>query len=119
MGMTVSACYIFLAIVLGPALIGGGLDEIASHLFILYWGMLSYITPPVALAAVAAASIAGANPLNTGFMAMRLGAINFVLPFLFVLNPTLIPIGAPLAIVHHVTTATLAASLMATAFDAS
>src|SRR3546814_10303395 len=84
---------------------------------ILYWGMLSYITPPVALAAVAAASIAGANPLNTGFMAMRMGAINFVLPFLFVLNPTLILIGAPLDIVHDVTTAIVAVWLMASGFE--
>ena len=73
MGMTVSACYIFLAVVLGPALIDSGLDPVASHLFILYWGMLSYITPPVALAAVAAATIANASAMKTGFLAMRLG----------------------------------------------
>src|SRR3546814_4363532 len=57
MGMTSSACYIFLAVVLGPALIEGGLNPIASHLFILYWGLISFITPPVALAAIAPASI--------------------------------------------------------------
>jgi len=55
MGMTASACYIFLAITLGPALIGGGLNPIGAHLFILYWGLISFITPPVALAAIAAA----------------------------------------------------------------
>ena len=73
MGMTVSACYIFLAVVLGPALYRSGSHLVASHLFILYWGMLSYITPPVALAAVAAATIANASPMKTGFLAMRLG----------------------------------------------
>src|SRR5690606_11968355 len=88
MGMTSSACYIFLAVVLGPALIGGGLNAIASHLFILYWGLISFITPPVALAAIAAASIAKAHAFATGMRAMRLGLINFFLPFLFVLNPT-------------------------------
>ncbi len=117
MGMTVSACYIFLAIVMGPAMIEGGLDPVASHLFILYWGMLSYITPPVALAAVAAAAIAGSNPLRTGFQAMRMGIINFILPFLFVLTPTLILRGETGAILHDVTTALIAVWLMASGFE--
>jgi TRAP-type uncharacterized transport system fused permease subunit len=62
----------------------------ASHLFILYWGMMSYITPPVALAAITAAGVAGSDPGRTGFYAMRLGGILFILPFLFVINPALI-----------------------------
>jgi TRAP transporter 4TM/12TM fusion protein len=90
MGMTVSACYIFLSILLAPALISAGLNPMASHLFILYWGMMSYLTPPVALAAITAAGIAGSNPGKTGFYAMRLGAVLFILPFLFVINPALI-----------------------------
>jgi TRAP transporter 4TM/12TM fusion protein len=117
MGMTVSACYIFLAIVMGPALIGAGMDPVASHLFILYWGMLSYITPPVALAAVAASSIAGSNALKTGFLAMRMGLTNFILPFLFVLSPTLILRGDTGSILHDVTTAVIAVWLMASAFE--
>lgn len=90
MGMTATACYIFLAIVLAPALEAGGLDRMAVHLFILYWGMVSYITPPVALGAYAAASLAGTSPMKAGFEAMRLGSIIYVVPFLFVLNPALI-----------------------------
>jgi len=117
MGMTVSACYIFLAIVMGPALIGAGMDPIASHLFILYWGMLSYITPPVALAAVAASTIAKSSPMATGFLAMRLGLTNFILPFLFVFTPTLILRGETGAIVHDVTTAIIAVWLMSAAFE--
>lgn len=89
-GMTVTAAYIFLAIVLAPALIQGGLDPLAVHLFILYWGMVSFITPPVALGAFAAASIAGANPMRTGFEAMRLGSIIYFVPFFFVLDPAFI-----------------------------
>ena len=89
-GMTVTAAYILLAIVLAPALIGLGLDPIAVHLFILYWGMISFITPPVALGAFAAASLAGATPMRTGFEAMRLGSIVYFLPFFFVLNPALV-----------------------------
>ena len=92
-GMTVTAAYIFLAIVLAPALIQGGLDPMSVHLFILYWGMLSFITPPVALGAFAAASIAGASALATGFKAMRLGSVIYFIPFFFVLEPALILSG--------------------------
>ncbi|MGH1423893.1 MAG: TRAP transporter permease [Pseudooceanicola sp.] len=90
MGMTVTACYIFLAVILAPALVQAGLNELAVHLFILYWGMVSYITPPVALGAFAAASMAGADPIKTGFEAMRLGGVIYITPFFFVLNPALI-----------------------------
>jgi TRAP transporter 4TM/12TM fusion protein len=90
MGMTVTACYIFLAITLAPALVRGGLDPLAVHLFIMYWGMVSFITPPVALAAFAAASVGKANPMRTGFEAMRLGSAIYLVPFFFVLNPALI-----------------------------
>ncbi|HSG88325.1 MAG TPA: TRAP transporter fused permease subunit [Pseudomonadales bacterium] len=92
-GLTVTAAYIFLAIVLAPALIQGGLDPMAVHLFILYWGMLSFITPPVALGAFAAAAIAGASPLKTGFTAMRLGSVIYFIPFFFVLDPALLMAG--------------------------
>ena len=89
-GMTVTAAYIFLAIVLAPALIEGGLNPLAVHLFILYWGMLSFITPPVALGAFAAASIAGAGAIESGFAAMRLGIATYLIPFFFVLAPALV-----------------------------
>lgn len=92
-GLTVTAAYVFLAIVLAPALIEGGLMPLGVHLFILYWGMLSFITPPVALGAFAAASIAGANPVATGFEAMRMGIAIYWVPFLFVVNPSLIGFG--------------------------
>jgi TRAP transporter 4TM/12TM fusion protein len=94
-GMTVTAAYIFLAVALAPALIqGAGLNPMAVHLFILYWGMLSFITPPVALGAFAAATVAGARPMETGLQAMRLGSIIYFIPFLFVLNPALILQGS-------------------------
>lgn len=90
-GMTVTAAYIFLAVALAPALVqGGGMNPLAVHLFILYWGMLSFITPPVALGAFAAATVAGARPMETGLKAMRLGSVIYFIPFLFVLNPALI-----------------------------
>ena len=89
-GMTVTAAYIFLAVVLAPALVSQDLAPLSVHLFILYWAMLSYITPPVALGAYAAASIAEASPLQTGFSAMRLGSVIYLLPFVFVLDPSFI-----------------------------
>jgi len=94
MGMTVTACYIFLAVVLAPALEKVGLDRLAVHLFILYFGMVSYITPPVALGAFAAATLARTGPMGVGFEAMRLGGAIYVVPFFFVLNPALIGQGS-------------------------
>jgi len=90
MGMTVTACYIFLAIVLAPALTSLGLNLVAIHLFILYWGMVSFITPPVALGAFAAATLAGTGPMSAGLAAMRLGSVIYIVPFLFVLDPALV-----------------------------
>nr|WP_228632793.1 TRAP transporter permease [Halomonas sp.] len=117
MGMTVSACYIFLSILLAPALVSAGLNPMGSHLFILYWGMLSYITPPVALAAITAAGVAGANNTKTSLHAVRLGGILFVLPFLFVLNPALILQGEPLRVVISSITALVAIWLVAAAME--
>jgi TRAP transporter 4TM/12TM fusion protein len=104
-GMTVTAAYLFLAVTLAPALTHQGLDKMAVHLFLLYWGMISFITPPVALGAYAAASIAKSNPMKTGLEAMRLGSIIYFVPFFFVLNPALIGRGNPLEIVIVLTTA--------------
>ncbi|WP_026118231.1 TRAP transporter large permease subunit, partial [Nocardiopsis salina] len=90
LGMTVSAVYVLLAIVLAPALVGMGIDPIAAHLFVIYWATVSYITPPVGLAAFAAAGIAGTRPIPTSLTAMRLGAVKYVVPFCFVLDPALV-----------------------------
>jgi TRAP transporter 4TM/12TM fusion protein len=117
MGMTVSACYIFLSILLAPALVSAGLNPLASHLFILYWGMMSYITPPVALAAITAAGVAGANGSKTGFYAMRLGAVLFILPFLFVINPALILQGSWDNILQAAFTASVAIWLLSSAME--
>lgn len=90
MGLTISAAYVFLAIVMVPAIIAMGVDPIAAHLFIIYWASISYITPPVGLAAFAAAGISKASPMATSFEAMRFGAVKYVVPFGFVLNPALV-----------------------------
>jgi len=84
MGVPTGAAYLIIAIVLGPALERLGLPTIAAHLFVVYFGVLSVVTPPVALAAFAAAPIAGAPPMATGFEAVRLAIAGFIIPFLFV-----------------------------------
>ena len=105
MGMTVTAAYIFLAIILAPALIQVGMEPMAVHMFVLYWGMLSFITPPVALAAFAAASVAKCEPMETGIEAMRIGTVIYFIPFFFVFNPALLLIGSPDEIVLVLATA--------------
>ncbi|HEX5999820.1 MAG TPA: TRAP transporter permease [Hyphomicrobiaceae bacterium] len=94
LGLTTTACYIFLAILIAPALEKLGLNRMAVHMFIFYWGMLSAITPPVAIASFAAAGIAGAPPMRTGWESMLVGSIIYFIPFFFVLNPTLVLQGA-------------------------
>lgn len=116
-GMTVTAAYIFLAISLAPAVVAAGLDPLAVHLFILYWGMLSFITPPVALGAFAAATVAGAKPMETGVQAMKLGSIIYFIPFFFVLNPALILQGELSEIVKVVTTALIGTWFIASALQ--
>jgi TRAP-type uncharacterized transport system fused permease subunit len=90
LGLTTTACYIFLAILVAPALEKLGLNKMAVHMFIFYWGMLSSITPPVAIASFAAAGIAGAPAMKTGWESMRVGSIIYFIPFFFVLNPALV-----------------------------
>jgi len=105
MGMTITACYIFLAIVLAPPLIKAGLDPLAVHLFIMYWGMVSFITPPVALASFSAASLARANPIMVGLESMRMGSTMYFIPFMFVLSPALILRGSVTEILLDTSTA--------------
>jgi TRAP transporter 4TM/12TM fusion protein len=94
LGLTTTACYIFLAILVGPALEKAGLNRMAIHMFVFYWGMLSSITPPVAIASFAAAGIAGSPAMKTGWESMRVGSIIYFIPFFFVLNPALVLQGA-------------------------
>jgi TRAP-type uncharacterized transport system fused permease subunit len=107
MGMPTIGVYALLAALVAPALEKVGIDRMAAHLFVLYFGMMSMITPPVAVAAFAAASLAKADPMITGFMAVRFGWLAFVVPFLFVFSPTLLMQGSAV----DVTLAALTAAL--------
>ncbi|MGO0575508.1 TRAP transporter permease [Ornithinimicrobium panacihumi] len=117
MGMTVSAVYVFLAIVMAPALVQLGVNPVAAHLFVIYWATVSYITPPVALASFAAAGIAGESPMKTSLVAMRLGMVKYIIPFAFALNPALVA-QAPLTdVVITLVMSSLGVILMACAFE--
>ena len=105
MGMPTSAIYLLLATMIAPSLIKLGIHPIAAHMFVLYFGLMSMITPPVAIAAFAAASLSGAGPMETGATAVRLGWIAYVIPFVFVLSPALIGQGTALEVVSAAATA--------------
>ncbi len=94
-GVPTTAKYIILATLVAPALVTLGAPLLASHLFILYFGTDADITPPVGLAAYAAAGIAGAHPLHTGIEAFKMGITAYIVPFAFILGPALI-LQAPL-----------------------
>ncbi|MBU2874662.1 TRAP transporter permease [Marinobacter salexigens] len=90
MGMPTLPAYLIIVLVMGPAIERFGVPTIAVHMFVLYFGVLSAITPPVALAAFAAAPIAHANPLMVSLVSIRLTLVGFIIPFLFVFNPSLL-----------------------------
>ena len=93
MGLTTTAVYITLAALVIPALVQMGVEPISAHLFAFYFGLVSAITPPVALASFAAAGIAGSNPMQTGVHSFRLGIAKYVLPFVFVFTPGMLFVG--------------------------
>lgn len=93
LGLPTTGVYLLLATMAAPALIQLGLPELSAHMFVFYYGMLSMITPPIALAAYAAASISGAGQVETGLQAFRFGWIAYVLPFLFIYEPALLMNG--------------------------
>ncbi|MCL5962301.1 MAG: TRAP transporter fused permease subunit, partial [Chloroflexi bacterium] len=112
MGMPTSAVYILLAVMVAPALIQMGMLPLAAHLFVFYFGMLSMITPPVCLAAYAAAAIARANFWRTGYEAMRLAGVAYIVPFMFVGSTTLLLRGNFEDIVAAVITAVIGTVLL-------
>ena len=90
MGMPTIGVYVLLAVLIAPSLVEVGFTPLASHMFILYFGMMSMVTPPVAIAAYFAASLAGAEPIKTGFTATRFGWTAYIVPFLFIFSPNLL-----------------------------
>ncbi|WP_180953974.1 TRAP transporter permease [Bacillus sp. M6-12] len=107
MGMPTPAAYILTAVLAGPIMIQVGIETMQAHLFILYYACLSAITPPVAVAAYAAAAIADANPMKIGLLACRLGLVAFIIPFMFVYDPSLLLIGSTGTIILSIVTAVI------------
>jgi TRAP-type uncharacterized transport system fused permease subunit len=99
MGMPTASVYLFCAITLGPALIKLGVEPMAAHMFIFYWGLVGLLTPPVALAAYAAAPIANASPFLTGWQAVRISLPLYIVPFIFIYWEGLLLKGGPQGII--------------------
>ena len=95
MGMPTASVYMFCALTLAPALIKLGVEIMAAHMFIFYWGLVGLLTPPVALAAYAAAPIANASPFMTGWQAVRISLPLYIVPFIFIYRGGLLLKGGP------------------------
>ena len=115
MGMPTIGVYILVATLVAPAMIETGVSPMAAHMFVLYYGMLSFITPPVCIGAFFAAKLAEADQMRTGFIAMRLGWAAFVVPFLFIYSPSLLFEGDPIILMQDVTTAVMGVWLVSAA----
>ncbi len=118
MGMPTATVYILLSVVLAPAVVKLGVQPLAAHLFIFYFGMLSMLTPPVAVASFVAAGMAGSNMWKTGTTGLKLAAAAYLLPFLMVFNPALIMQGSTIAIVLVTVTVIISGWILAYAIDA-
>lgn len=106
MGVPTTANYIITATIVAPALLLLGVPLLAAHLFVFYFGIIADVTPPVAMAAVAASGISKSDPLKTGLVASRLAIVAFVIPYVFVYNPQMLLLNAtPLQVVYLVATA--------------
>jgi TRAP transporter 4TM/12TM fusion protein len=107
MGLPTVGVYVLLAALVAPSLTEVGVKPIAAHMYVMYYGMMSMITPPIAIAAFAAASVAGADAMRTGFAACRFGWPAFIVPVLFVFSPTLLLIGDATSVVLAFITAVM------------
>jgi TRAP transporter 4TM/12TM fusion protein len=112
MGMPTTAVYVLLAVLVAPGLAKLGILPIAAHMFIFYFGMLSMVTPPVCIASYAAATIGKTDPIRTGWEAMRLCSIAYVIPFLFVFSPSLLLYGRWYIVMLSVATAVIGSILL-------
>lgn len=117
MGMPTPAVYALAAVLAAPALLALKIELLPAHLLIVYFASMSAITPPVAVAAFAAASIARANPIAVGFVACRVGIVAFVLPLVFVSQPGMLLIGSVEAIVTTIAFVILGVLCLVIAFE--
>ena len=109
MGMPTVSVYILLAVLIAPALEELGVVPMSAHLFIFYFGLLSMITPPVAIASYAAAAVAQSEPIRTGWESVKLGAMAYIVPFIFVFAPGLLLRGSVLDVLWAIVSTALGA----------
>ena len=117
MGMPTPAIYVVLSVILAPAIVDMGVSPIAAHLFIFYFGLLSFLTPPVAIASFVAAGLAGSKIWPTSWSGVQLAAVAYILPFLWCFNEALLLQGSTIANIYAVITALVAALLIAKALQ--
>ena len=117
MGMPTPSVYILATVLVGPVLLKLGLSVLAANMFLLYFSVLSASTPPVAVAAFAAAAIARANPISIAVVATRLSVAAMIVPFSFAYSPELLLVGTPIGIVFGVLTAVIGVFLVAVATE--
>jgi TRAP transporter 4TM/12TM fusion protein len=117
MGMPTAAVYVVLSVVLAPALVNMGVPPMPAHLFIFYFGLLSMLTPPVAIASFVAAGLAGSDMWATGLTGLKLAASAYLLPFLFVFNPALVMQGTVVEIAIVCVTAVVSGGTLAFAIE--
>lgn len=113
MGMPIVTVYIITAIIVAPVLSSMGVSDMAAHMFVFYWGMLSFLTPPVMLSVYAAATLANADSWATARLSMRLGIAAYIVPFAFVYNSSLLADGSPLQIAISAITAIIGIGIIA------
>jgi TRAP transporter 4TM/12TM fusion protein len=117
MGMTTTSVYIVLSVLVAPALTHMGVLPIGAHLFVFYFGILSAITPPVATASYAAASITKTSPTELGFEGWRIGLAGYVIPFMFIYSPTLLMQGTVMEIAQSFVTSLIGIYALASAIE--
>jgi len=115
MGLPSAVIYILLAVLVAPGLVEFGVPELAAHMYLFYFGMLSMITPPMCFATFAAATIAGCDFWKAGWAGVRLGIVAYIIPFMFVYQPEILLQGEPLRIVLSLGSALIAVTFLAAA----
>ncbi len=117
MGLSAIPSYLIVSITLVPAIVDMGVPLLAAHMFALFFSTISFITPPVAIAAFVAGGIANADPLRVAATASRLGIVGFFVPFMFAFEPSLLLIGEPVELVLTVITSVIGVVALASGFE--
>ncbi len=113
MGVPTPAAYLLSATVVAPSLVHMGFEPIAAHMFVLYFAILSVLTPPVCPGVYVAAGIADSDWLKTAWVAIRLALVTYLLPFMFILNTSLLMLGSTSMIIWSVAAATIGVCILA------